>query len=733
MQAEPSIRHQLERDTLKRHPRLVLDRARRRQALARAEARMQGRARDQHRPAPERRPLRWQDRVLLCLAVALMLMLLLRMETAQADTPFGLQLQPLAEAVTDAAMPEPQVQLALDTMVHVEVNGLVARVQVAQTFRNDSPQWVEGTYRYPLPDGAAVDRLWIRAGDRLLEGEIREREDAQRVYQAARDSGRAAGLVTQERRHQFSTRLANIGPGEQVHVVIAYLVNVDFSDGRFDLRLPMTFTPAYDLAPQQLAPRPTYTSQVDGDERRLRMQVDLVTAIGMDAIRSHHHDVDIETRPDGYRVTLSDGLARPDRDFELSWAPALDDDARAALQTWDDGEYVYAQLMLVPPRDDALVPQSREVIFIIDTSGSMMGASIDQARTALARGIDGLAAGDRFNVIEFNSETTALWDTSVPVSDGFRAQALDFVGRLDADGGTMMAPALQRALRQPEFAGLLRQVVFITDGAVGNEQDLLALVADELADARLFTVAIGSAPNSGFMRKAAEIGRGHSTHIGNLDEVEARMTTLWNRIRLPAVSDIRLDWGAEVEYYPEIIPDLYAGEPLWVVARMPRAPGAVSIVGELNGMEWRHDAMPAITDGGETLATIWARHKVEALQDATVFGADPQWTRAAITDIALEHGLLTQWTSLVAIDKTPARPTGAELARGQVRNLLPAGSAATTAGFPATATGWKTQMLLALLVLAVSGGLFARPFFRFPKFRSPAKSLRALSLAWKAR
>ncbi len=759
MHAEPtttprgdaSIRHDLERDALAQHPRLVLARQRRHRALARAEARATRRARESAATGQPRRNLRWQDRVLLCLAVALMLMLILRLETAQADAAFGLELQPLADAVTavdtalgngtanPAASVQPDVQLALDTLVHVEVTGLVARVRVAQTFTNDSAQWVEGTYRYPLPDGAAVDRLWIRAGERVLEGEIHEREQATRVYQAARDAGHTAGLVTQERAHQFSTRIANIGPGEDIHVVIAYLVNVDFSDGRFGLRLPMTFTPRFETGPSSLAPRPTYTSvtnfptQPGAPDRRLRLQVDLLTGIDLDAIRSLHHDVDIEPRKDGYRVTLNDGLATPDRDFELSWAPMLDEDARAALHTWDDGEYVYAQLMLVPPRDEALAPQPREVIFIIDTSGSMMGASIDQARLALARGIEGLAPGDRFNVIEFNSETRSLWDSSVSVTDANREQALSFVKSLDADGGTMMAPALRAALRQPTHPGLLRQVVFVTDGAVGNEQDLLALVANELGEARLFTVAIGSAPNSGFMRKAAEIGRGHPTHIGQLDQVGERMTALWNRIRLPAVSGIRLDWGAGVEYYPEIIPDLYAGEPLWVVARLPRMPSGVEVVGELNGSEWRHFATPAVTDGGETLATLWARQKVEALQDATVFGADPEWTRAAVTDLALDYELLTQWTSLVAVDKTPSRPQGATMAAGEVPSLLPAGSAARTAGFPATATGWKTQMLLALLVLAVSGGLFARPFFRFPKFRSPAKSLRALSVAWKTR
>jgi Ca-activated chloride channel family protein len=207
------------------------------------------------------------------------------------------------------------------------------------------------------------------------------------------------------------------------------------------------------------------------------------------------------------------------------------------------------------------------------------------------------------------------------------------------------------------------------------------------------------------MRKAAEIGRGTHTHIGKLDEVEERMSQLWTRIRLPALADICVDWGQEAEFYPEVIPDLYAGEPLWLVARMPLQPHDVRLCGRLGDSAWEQRIDPDLTSGGETLATLWARRKIEFLQDSMVFGMDPAIVRPEITRLALEYGLLTPETSLVAVDRTPVRMGGEPLATGDIPSLLPAGSSLASIGFPQTATGWLAQLLLSLLVLGVATGL----------------------------
>ncbi len=220
----------------------------------------------------------------------------------------------------------------------------------------------------------------------------------------------------------------------------------------------------------------------------------------------------------------------------------------------------------------------------------------------------------------------------------------------------------------------------------------------------MFTVAIGHAPNSWFMRKAAEIGRGSYVHIGKPDEVAEQMSALWGRIQLPALTDICVEWGDAAEYYPEVIPDLYAGEPLWLLARLPSEPTMIGLCGNLNGTDWNLDVngwdAASSFPGEDNLAKLWARKKIEALEDSLMFGADPELTRLEITGVALDYGLLTRHTSLVAVDKTPRRNNGESLAQTDIPGLLPTGASPQLAGFPNTATGWLAQLLLSLFVLA---------------------------------
>ncbi|MDX1380593.1 MAG: marine proteobacterial sortase target protein, partial [Xanthomonadales bacterium] len=684
---------------------------------------------------------------LLIVASVLVLLLIVRVETANASqAPWGIEA--LADGVRSHAV-------ALNTDSAVEVSGLAARVQVRQHFRNDGAGWKEAVYRFPLPDGAAVDRLRIEAGGRVLEGEIRERTEARRQYRQARQSGQRATLVEQQRPNQFETRLANIGPGEDVWVEIGFLARVDYADGSFSLRLPMTFTPRWEgpgysaadaktvrtgglnaHVPNEIrsygAPHPVLTAATDG--HRLSLEVLLHSGMALASLESRYHDVDIEAVSGGYRVALTDAGARTDRVFALDWTPGYGRAPESSLLTWDGGDAVYALLMLAPPLPDAIAPRPREVVFVIDTSGSMAGASLQQARAALRLGLEFLGPDDRFNLIRFASDTERLFEVSAPADAISLAQAEDFIDALAADGGTNMGPALQLAMSLPAQAGLLRQIVFVTDGSVGNEQDLLLQVADRLGNSRLFTVSIGSAPNSGFMRKAAEVGRGSHSQIAHQAEVGQRMATLWGRIENPAVQDLCVDWGTEAEFYPEVIPDLYAGEPLWLYARLPHAPREVLVCGELDGRYWETLTAPAAADGGPDLATLWARSKIEALEDSRIFGIDPAVIRRQVLRLALDFGLLTPYTSLVAVDRTPARPASAALHTEDVPSLLPAGSAGSAA-FAQTATGWPLQLALSLLALLVATamllftvpprGLRARPRAEAPSpddFRSPAPS-----------
>jgi len=652
-------------------------------------------------PNPKiRRLLTWQDRALLILWIFLTLLLLLRISTAQAQENWGLEFQGDGQSFHS---------VALNTQMEAEITGMVARIDVRQRFFNSGPAWAEAVYRFPLPDGAAVDRLLIHAGQRILQGEIQEKKTAQRQYQQARAEGMVAALVEQQRPSQFETRLANIRPGEEISVEISFLVQVDYRDETFSLQIPLTFTPRWDSGvsnhPGLAAPTPAIRAADALDDHYLTLSVRLRSGLRLASLASRYHDMDIHPAPGGYDLFLADPDTRTDRVFELEWKPDFGAAPQTALATWDGGDAVYAMLMLAPPLAEALAPQPREVVFIIDTSGSMEGLSLQQARAALYQGLDRLTSEDRFNLIEFNSDSRVLFGQSVPADGAAFVEAMDFIDGLAANGGTNMSPALRDAMFLTPQAGLLRQIVFVTDGSVGNEADLLLQIADDLGDSRLFTVAIGSAPNTAFMRKAAAIGRGNYTHIGRLDEVAERMTALWGRIQNPALQDICIDWGMDAEFFPEIIPDLYAGEPLWLYARLPAEPREITLCGLLDGKPWEQQSQPLPGSGSENLATLWARSKIEALQDSRLFGQDEELTRLQVTDLALDYGLLTPYTSLVAVDRTPVRPAGAALQGEEIASLLPAGSTGSAVGFSPTASGWLAQLLMSLLTLLAAAGL----------------------------
>ena len=520
--------------------------------------------------------------------------------------------------------------------------------------------------------------------------------------------------MEQQAPNQFETRLANIGPGESITVRIGFLGPVSYADHGFSLRIPMTFTPRggpTDLPVDGTAmhptavPVPTMMSATASNHHRLSLEVRLVGDHALASIESRYHDVDILPEPDGYRVVLARFDERTDRDFELAWYPDFQATPTASLTRFDNGDASYVQLMLIPPLPGNLAPRPREVIFIIDTSGSMDGQSIEQARAALLQGLDQLGAHDAFNLIQFNSETELLFPASVPADAPHLAQAAAWIEGLVANGGTVMAPALHAAMSQRGRPDLLRQVVFMTDGAVNNPQQMLQDIGLLLGESRLFTVSIGSAPNAWFMRKAAEIGRGSHTHVGKLDEVAERMTALWSSIRTPALSDIEVDLGTRAEAYPELIPDLYAGEPLWVIARMPLSPGRIRITGVFDGQPWEHELELPETAGSDTLATLWGRQKIKSLQEGLLFGGDREWIEEQVLRVALDFGLLTSRTAMVAVDRTPARPLGDDLATGSVPSLLPAGSAREIA-FPQTASGWKMQLLLSLVTLLLATWMY---------------------------
>ncbi len=689
--------------------------------------------------------LAMRDRILvravsvLCFAVVLAAAYLALAAPVRADTSVrddGLFLRPMAgpaagtpsvgdPAVGEAAQRPYRAAPRLAQTIRLDIAGVVARGSVTQLFRNDSSSWVEGHYKFPLPSDAAVDRLRIRVDDRVVEGVIQEREQAQRTYDQAREAGQTAALLTEERPNLFTISLANIGPGEVIAVDLEFQAKVNREGDAFEFRMPLVSAPRY-LPDMELssidhpALRATIARQLE-DAARLGFPIDLsrqsnrtALEVALDAgaeiasLESPTHDLVVSRDEQKYRIGLRLGEEPADRDIVLRWATERAEMPGAALfhESRDGTDYLLAMISPPDARISEKLDRPRDITFLIDTSGSMDGESMRAAKSALVEAILGLRPDDRFDIIEFDNDYSRLFGSTRPANRTAVDDALRFVAALAADGGTEMAGPLRAAMNDRAEPGYLRQVVFLTDGQVGNEDALFRMIEANLGKARLFTVGLGSAPNDWFMRKAAELGRGQTVSIPNDDDAAERMADFYRGIEQPVVVDLALAPGAgTAEVYPSRMPDLYGAKSLMIPVALTDWDGTLTFAGDTSDGPWqiqldRSDLRPAAG-----VAKLWAESKVEAIQDTMrAGGLDAETGRLAVLDVAIPHRLATRYTSFVAVDATPRRPEGEALREGVVPNNLPDGMAMGSLAGPAGATGWEADFRIGAALIA--GSLF---------------------------
>ncbi|SDT20130.1 marine proteobacterial sortase target protein [Bradyrhizobium canariense] len=589
--------------------------------------------------------------------------------------------------------------------VDLTVSGPTIRARVTQVFRNPTQDWVEATYVYPLPEGGAVDTLKMVVGDRVIVGDIRERQQARVIYEQARSNGQKAALTEQERPNIFTNSVANIGPGETVLIQIEYQEPVHQSGNEFSLRVPLVIGPRYNPAPvvQSVDLRAdgggwgSATSDPVPDHDRITppvldpaqnapvnptsITVHLQAGFPLGEVKSHHHAVKIESPDSATRIIrLAEGEVAADRDFELTWKPSAEKAPSVGLFREHVGNADYLLAFVTPPSVEQAErkPLPREVVFVIDNSGSMGGTSIVQAKASLIYALGRLQPSDRFNVIRFDHTMDVLFPDSVPADAQHIGQATSFVTALQAAGGTEMVPAMRAALTDNNNDGdtnYLRQVVFLTDGDIGNEQQLFETITAMRGRSRVFMVGIGSAPNTYLMTRAAELGRGAFTHIGSVDQVEERMRDLFAKLENPAVTGLTAKFSdAAADITPAAIPDLYRDEPLVLAAKLDKLAGSVEIKGRIGDRPWVVTLPLAKAAEGKGLSKLWARRKISDAEIArTTRQVSPEQADKTILALALEHQLVSRLTSLVAIDKTPSRPEGEPLKLTELPLNLPAG------------------------------------------------------------
>lgn len=572
--------------------------------------------------------------------------------------------------------------LALSTNVNIEVVGPIVRTTVTQTFKNPSAHWAEGIYTYPLPENAAIDQLTMHIGERIVEGKIHEKKQAKRIYQKAKSEGKRTVLLEKPRDNVFTTRVANIAPKANIRVEFSYQEVLDFRDHGYELRFPVVATPQYHGKTQQqdVLVHQAFDSPTQSRGNAVRFDVTLSPGMPVRTISSSSHQIKQQMlQEDTFRITAGSEM-ESNRDFILAWSYDTKPVSQIRLFTEHKGGAHYNMLMLLPPAPSAKINhRARELILVLDVSGSMSGESIRQTKSALDQSLTMLSPDDRFNLILFNSSAWSVFPNARLASPENIASARASLAHQKAENGTEMSSALSMALNTSsdvhEDGELLRQVVFITDGAVSSTDRLLAQIKASLNNSRLFTVGIGSAPNSYFMRRAAETGKGTFTYINQLSDVQAKMSALFAKLNHPALTDIEMSLDTNIlDLSPRAMPDLYMNEATYLLFRSATQPSMLNI----NAV---HGDTPAtlqqpIKNSEQTsgISVEWARRKIMDLsQQASEMDSEGKaLLRAQATQLALDHHQVSAYTSLVAVDTTPVR-SGAELNSGNIPARLPKG------------------------------------------------------------
>lgn len=591
------------------------------------------------------------------------------------------------------------------TAVKAEISGFIARVNVTQEFVNPTQDKIEAVYKFPLPPDSAVDSMTMLVGNRKIVAAIQRREEARRIYGEARSRGNLAGLLDQERPNIFTQSVANIGPGQTVKITIGYVETLKYEDAQFEFSFPMVVGPRYIPAnlPGAAGVIPKRTPEGTRAGHDLSLEVSLDAGLPLTSLESPTHVVDTR-RPDSRHatVTLKDQSTIPNRDFVLRYSVA-NQNIQDAVLTHSDERGGYFTLILQPPARVApagITP--KEIVFVLDTSGSMRGFPIETAKETMKLAMDGLNPRDTFNLITFSGDEHVLFPKPVPATPANVREAQKFLLTRDGRGGTEMMKAIRAALAPSGDRDHVRIACFMTDGEVGNDFEIIHEVQQH-PEARVFAFGIGTSVNHFLLDNIARHGRGEVDYVGLNDDGAAAARRFHERIRNPVLTDVSLDWGGlpVTEVYPKRIPDLFSAKPVIVTGRYSGpAKGNIHLRGKVAGQAFDRTIaldLPAQDRSHAVTPVLWARAKIDDLMGRDLIGAqDGQpgpGIRDAITRLGLAYSIMTQYTSFVAVEETTVHEPGKPPRRIEAPVEMPEGvSYAGTYGYELRAASASPAM-----------------------------------------
>jgi Ca-activated chloride channel homolog len=544
------------------------------------------------------------------------------------------------------------------TDVVIEVAGHVAETRVTQRFHNPYAHKIEAVYLFPLPTGAAVGDLTIAVGGRTIRGQILERGQAKQVYEAAKRQGLVAAMLAQERPNLFTQTVANLEPSATVEITIRYAERLSYEDGRYALAFPMVAGPRYVPAGAKVGADAINAPALPAGLRSshdISLRVELEAGVAIEELASTSHQLAIE-RPGASRaiVSIKAGDTIPNKDFVLSYRVAGAAPKFAVIA--DRGSATGSFLFVAQPPAAASQAQiaPRELVFVLDTSSSMRGAPLAKAKELIRRVLWTMRPDDTFQIVRFADRASALGPGPIAAKPRNIELTLQWLAKLEAGGGTEMVTGIGAALAVPHDPLRLRILAFLTDGYVGNEDEILASVGAHVGASRLFAFGVGSAVNRYLLEEMASLGRGAVQFVRPDEDTAKAVTAFERRIDMPVLTDLRLDWGtlAVRDVTPAAIPDLFVGQPVVVAGHYAAAgAGTVTVHGKQAGRDVRFEVPVTLPERAArpAIAAVWARARIAELSRGLIRRASEPAQREII-ELSIAHRILTQYTAFVAVD-----------------------------------------------------------------------------------
>ena len=572
-----------------------------------------------------------------------------------------------------AKLPEEEKEIPLPlkhTDVRGRISGYIATVEVTQQFHNPYDKKIEAVYVFPLPQNAAVNEFIMVIGERRIRGIIRERKEAERIYQQARSQGHVASLLTQERPNIFTQKVANIEPGKQIDINIKYFNTLAYVDGWYEFVFPMVVGPRFNppgftdgvgavgRGKGGISGQKTEVQYLKPGERSghdISLAVDINAGVAVEKITCSNHAITktFKTK-ENVAVKLSSLDTIPNKDFVLRYK-VTGKWVKSALVPHRDKRGGIFTLMLYPPENLSHLKRApMEMIFVLDCSGSMSGKPIAKAKDAIRRALRKLEPDDTFQIIRFSNNASQLGPKPVPVTKDSIRKGLEYVDSLRGSGGTMMIEGIKAALDFEHDPHRFRLVSFMTDGYIGNETQILAAVHERLGESRIFSFGVGSSVNRYLLDRMAKLGRGAVAYIGLDDSAGEVVDLYYDRISHPALADVIIDWGdmQVTDVYPRHIPDLFVGRPVIITGRFSGEANTIRVSGSVGDLTQELSIGVDLDDSSHPgIACVWARKKIEDLANQAAYDQETDLP-GQIKQVALNYSLMSAYTAFVAVDSS---------------------------------------------------------------------------------